>query len=190
MIVKDSPLYSEKALLAKLKLGDRNAFELIYRKFAKDIYRYCANSIKEREECEEIVQDVFVSLWERREQLELDSLKAYLFISVKYKVIRYIKHLAVKQEFEEHYRFFESTYELPVDPDRVHNTAPLHVHLSQFLKDLPANYSEALRLRLEQNLTNSEIAQRLHVSKRTVEDYISTAYAHLRKFKQEILGAE
>ncbi|NOS93028.1 MAG: hypothetical protein HOP30_13985 [Cyclobacteriaceae bacterium] len=49
---------------------------------------------------------------------------------------------------------------------------------------------EAFQLRIEQNLTNSEIAKRMHISKRTVEDYMTPAFAHLRKSKKEILGVE
>jgi RNA polymerase sigma-70 factor (ECF subfamily) len=55
---------------------------------------------------------------------------------------------------------------------------------------LPARCREAFQLRLEQNLSNSEIAQRMHISKRTVEEYMTTAFAHLRKFEKEILGME
>lgn len=177
-------------LVSRLKEGDSRAFASTYNKYASDLFRYVRNSISDKEDCEEIVQDVFVSLWERREELEIDSLKAYLFTSVKYKVIRYIKHLAVKRKYEEHYRHFETTYIAPVEPESSTPIIPLHARLSESLQGLPARCREAFQLRLEQNLSNSEIAQRMHISKRTVEEYMTTAFAHLRKFEKEILGME
>ncbi len=164
MIVKDSEIFPEQQLIADLKDGDRKAFEIIYTKFVRDLYRYCVNSIAKKEDCEEIIQDVFVSLWERREELAIDSLKAYLFSSVKYKVIRYIKHQAVRRKYEEHYRHFETTYIAPVEPEQSGAIIPLHARMSESLQGLPARCREAFQLRLEQNLTNSEIAQRMHIS--------------------------
>lgn len=176
-------------LLTRLRAGDSTAFTHIFKAYNKALYEFARRSIGSKEECEEIVQDVFVSLWERRGQLQIDSLRAYLFISVKYKVIRYIKHQTVKRKYEEHYRHFESTYIVPAEPE-LPQMIPLHARLSESLQGLPARCREAFQLRMEQNLTNSEIAQRLHVSKRTVEDYMTTAFAHLRKFEKKILGTE
>lgn len=174
----------------RIKDGDEIAFRRVYCLYVKELFRYCSNTLDDREDCEEIVQDVFVSLWERREELEIDSLKAYLFTSVKYKVIRYIKHLSVKRKYEEHYRHFETTYIVPVEPESPTPVIPLHARLSESLQGLPARCREAFQLRLEQNLSNSEIAQRMHISKRTVEEYMTTAFAHLRKCEKEILGME
>lgn len=176
--------------IAQLREGDRLTFANIFNLYAKELYEFASRTIDAKEDCEEIVQDVFVSLWERREELEIDSLKAYLFTSVKYKVIRYIKHQVVKRKYEEHYRHFESTYIAPVEPESSTPVIPLHARLSESLQGLPARCREAFQLRLEQNLSNSEIAQRMHISKRTVEEYMTTAFAHLRKFEKEILGME
>lgn len=190
VIVNGSISNQDHQLIAKLKLGDRKAFEIIYHRFTKDLFNFCANSIEDKADCEEIIQDVFVSLWERREELEIDSLKAYLFSSVKYKIIRYISHLAVKRKYEEHYRHFETTYVNPVELEEHTPMLPLHARLGESLQGLPARCREAFQLRLEQNLSNTEIAQRMRISKSTVEDYMKTALAHLRKYKKEILGVE
>ncbi|HNP94085.1 MAG TPA: RNA polymerase sigma-70 factor [Cyclobacteriaceae bacterium] len=180
----------DSELVVKIGHGDRNAFAAAYTKYVSDLFRFAANTITDKEDCEEIIQDVFVSLWERRENLEIDSLKAYLFSSVKYKIIRYIKHQAVKRKYEEHYRHFETTFTHPTEPDQDANVLPLNTRLGESLQGLPARCREAFQLRLEQNLTNTEIAQRMQISKRTVEEYMTTAFAHLRKFRKEILGAE
>lgn len=178
------------SLIVRIAEGDQNAFAEIYFRYSKELYRYCANTVDNKEDCEEIIQHVFVSLWERREELEIDSLRAYLFSSVKYKIIRYIKHQAVRRRYEEHYRHFETTYVNPVELEQATPMSPLHTRLSESLQGLPTRCREAFQLRLEQNLSNSEIAQRMRISKSTVEDYMKTALAHLRKYKKEILGVE
>jgi len=182
--------FNDNELVTKIAKGDHSAFKEIYTRYFKELYRYCTNSIGAREDCEEIIQDVFISLWERRAELEIDSLKAYLFSSIKYKVIHYIKHQAVKRKYEEHYRHFEIAYVAPTEPEQAVHMLPLHTRINESLQGLPDRCREAFQLRLEQNLTNSEIAQRMHISKRTVEDYMTTAFAHLRKFRKEILRAE
>ncbi len=181
---------NESKLLTRLRVGERTALAEIFRVYSKELFEFARKSIEVKEDCEEIVQDVFVSLWERREVLEIDSLKAYLFTSVKYKVIRYIKHLAVKRKYEAHYRHFESNYIVPTDPEQEPSMIELHARLTESLQALPARCREAFQLRLEQNLSNTEIAQRLHISKRTVEDYMTIAFAHLRKYEKRILRTE
>ncbi|MBX2894738.1 MAG: RNA polymerase sigma-70 factor [Cyclobacteriaceae bacterium] len=181
---------SDDLLVNLLREGDSKAFAMIYERYVPELFRFLTKNIKDKSDCEEIVQDVFVSLWERREALEVDSLRAYLFTSVKYKVIRYIKHQMVKRKYEEHFRNFEATYVAPIEPEKSTPIVPLHALLSESLQGLPDRCREAFQLRLEQNLTNSEIAQRMHISKRTVEDYMSTAFEHLRKFRKDILNTE
>ncbi|NOS93026.1 MAG: RNA polymerase sigma-70 factor [Cyclobacteriaceae bacterium] len=181
---------NEAMLLTGLRAGDQLIFAHIFHLYNRVLYEFARKTIDAKEDCEEIVQDVFVSLWERREELEVDSLKAYLFSSVKYKIIRYIKHQMVKRKYEDHFRHFESTYIVPEEAEESTPLLPLHTRLSESLQDLPARCREAFQLRIEQNLTNSEIAQRMHISKRTVEDYMTTAFAHLRKSRKEILGTE
>lgn len=109
---------------------------------------------------------------------------------MKYKIIRYIKHQLVKRKYEDHFRHFESTYVVPEEAEQSILLLPLHARLSESIQGLPDRCREAFQLRIEQNLTNSEIAQRMHISKRTVEDYMTTAFAHLRKLRKEILGTE
>lgn len=166
-------------LVDLLKRGDRQAFEVIYRRYAKELFRYALRKIKAREDSEEIMHDVFESLWKRREELIITSLRHYLFTSVRYSVIRYFSHRQVKRKFAEHYHLFETVYDSmedtpPRDPEALHAQLLLHLYA------LPERCQEAIRLRITENLSNSEIATRMRISKGTVQLYISTAFSHLR----------
>src|SRR5688500_750963 len=102
------PENDEQNLVALLIGGDEKAFEIIYRRYANRLYGYVRRSIAVKEDCEEIVQDVFESLWKRHQELShVTILDAYLFKMVKYKIIRYFQHSSVKRKYAEHYRLFE-----------------------------------------------------------------------------------
>ena len=170
---------NEQEWVTLLMQGDQKAFEAIYREYAADLYRYARRNIAVSEDCEEIIQELFESLWRRREALgHVTALRAYLFRIVKYKVIRYIRHSKVKERYVEHYKFFEAVYESMSEEDR--DPAVLQAMIRKSLSQLPERCQLAVNLRLTENLSNTDIALRMNIKKRTVENYMVAALAHLR----------
>lgn len=166
-------------LVYLLRHGNHQAFEVIYRRYAKELFGYALRKIKVREDCEELMHDVFESLWTRREELMITSLRHYLFTSVRYMVIRYFSHREVKRKFAQHYQLFETVYE-SMDEDQHRDPQAIHAALLQHIHNLPDRCQEAIRLRITENLSNGEIAKRMNINKSTVQLYISKAFAHLR----------
>lgn len=162
-----------------LRQGNHQAFEVIYRRYAKELFHYALRKIKVREDCEELMHNVFESLWKRREELMITSLRHYLFTSVRYMVIRYFSHREVKRKFAEHYQLFEMVYDA-LDEDQQRDPKAIHAALLQHIHDLPDRCQEAIRLRITENLSNGEIARRMNINKGTVQLYISKAFGHLR----------
>lgn len=103
--------HTDAELVLLLREGDSLAFSTIYHRHAHDLFRFARKTLKDKEVCEEILQDVFVSLWERREALHILSLKYYLLNAVRYKVIHHIRHSKVIARYEQHYKHFEARYE-------------------------------------------------------------------------------
>jgi len=170
--------HTDAELVSLLRNGDKAAFEAIYRRYAADLYRYARKNVSVPEDCEEIVQDVFESLWIRHENLEIESLRHYLFKSVRYMIIRYIRHKGVEDRYVEHYRIFASLYESGnADGEGVES---LRNAVMKSLESLPERCRMAIRLRITDNLSNQEIAEKMNISRRTVELYISRALSHLR----------
>jgi RNA polymerase sigma-70 factor (family 1) len=176
--VKPLPEYTDEELVVALRNGDKTAFEVIYRRYVKDLYRFARSRVP-NEEAEEIVHDVFESLWSRKEKLKIESLKHYLFTSTRYMVIRYFSHATVKKKYAEHYRLFEMAYET-MDPEQPRDPESIRTILLQNIGGLPERCQEAIRLRIRENLSNGEIASRMNINKRTVEVYIFRAFIHLR----------
>ena len=178
-------IFTDIGLITLLNSGDPKAFEAIYRKYASDLFRYAQKNIGNKEDCEEIIQDIFESLWARRESLlHVTVLNAYLFQMVKYKVIRYFQHRAVKKKYEEHYKLFEAMYETIAEEE--HEPSPIQAVIQKTLAQLPERCQQAVRLRLAENLSNSDIASRMNIKKSTVENYMVTALSQLRNAFQTL----
>jgi RNA polymerase sigma factor (sigma-70 family) len=171
--------HSDIELLRLLIEGDDRAFEVIYTRYAGRLYSYARKNMPRKEDCEEIIQEVFESIWLRHEDLtNVTMLEPYLFRMVKYKVIRYFQHSAVKRKYEEHFKLFESIYdsleEFEKEPSLIQKV------IEKGLAGLPDRVGQAMRLRLHENLSNEDIARRMNIKKIVVEKYIGIAKSHLR----------
>ncbi|AYB32025.1 sigma-70 family RNA polymerase sigma factor [Chryseolinea soli] len=171
--------HTDMELLTLFINGHEQAFNTIYRRYAGKLYTYARKSISVKEDCEEIVQDIFESIWNRREKLtHLTALEAYLFGMVKYKVIRYFHHSLVKRKYEEHYKFFEAVYDSMDDVEK--EPSIIQNIIDNGLSELPERCQQAIKLRLIENLSNADIAKRMNIKKTAVENYMVTALNHLR----------
>jgi len=133
---------TDAELAALLSKGDRDAFEVIYRKYSPDLFRYARKNIDLKEDCEEIVQEVFTSLWERHESLHILSLRYYLLKAVRYKVIRYFQRNKIKMRYAEHYRFFEIAYDSIEKEERT--PEKIVAMLAKLIDDLPDRCQTAI----------------------------------------------
>lgn len=170
--------HTDEDLMTLLRVGNTKAFETIYRRYASTLYRYARKNISIPEDCEEMVQDIFASLWARRETLKVASLQSYLLKSMRYMVIRHFRHKGVEKRYVEHFKIF-AALSGPGDPDP-QNEESLRSMILKCLEGLPERCKMAIKLRLTYNLSNQEIAQRMNISKRTVELYVTRALSHLR----------
>lgn len=170
---------NDTELVNSLKEGDAACLEAIYRKYVGDLFRYLRKNIYNKEDCEEIIQEIFESLWTRRESLEIkSSLQAYLIGMVRHKIIRYFRKSALKKKYTDHFLLFEAVYE-QVDDREIDHEA-IQSTLEKLVSELPDRCREALRLRLSEDLSNPDIAKRMNITTRTVETYMFRAFNHIR----------
>lgn len=174
--------HSDTQLVALLKNSDQIAFEEIYRRYASVLFRYAYQHLSSREECQEAIQDVFESLWARRENQNIITLKAYLYNSVRYRLIRQFRRDRLRHQYAEHYMHFEAAYASLAGEDR--NPETIQALILKNLDGLAERAQEAFKLRVTENLSNGEIAERMQISKSTVELYMVKAFNHLREIGQ------
>ena len=181
MLSKDS---TDEELWCGVIAEDSYAFNLLFERYWKPIYTTSYNFLKNKEIAQEITQEIFIVLWNKRKELKINSFRNYLNAMAKYKVFKHAR--ASKSSpvvYMTDYPLIENTYcnnkgdENLVITDLFRN---LYLHLD----DMPARCKEIFVMSRIEQLSNSEIAEKLHISKRTVETQISNALKHLRKTSQ------
>lgn len=183
MSSKNEIVYSDSELVKLLSQDNSEIFECIYRSYASKLYGYARKNIALKEDCEELIQEVFESLWARRTELaHVSELSPYLYRMVKYKIIRYFQHKNVVKRYEEHYKIFETIYESSDNRDIIDVQSAIMLNIS----DLPERCQYALKLRLFEGLSNAEIAKHMNIGKTTVENYMVKALNHLKANKKQL----
>lgn len=168
--------YPDEQLVALLKDSDEGAFTEIYRRHAETLYHFAWNILQEEGECADAVQEVFIWLWENRQKLQVTTLKYYLLAAVKYKLIRAIHNSKRRDEI--------LTARLVTPVSYVEDAIEFHelkTIISEFTEALPPRAKEIFHLSRDQYLTNREIAVRLHISEKTVENQITITLKKLRR---------
>jgi RNA polymerase sigma-70 factor (family 1) len=170
---------TDTELLSLLREGNSAAFTEIYNRYWKKLFAVAGNKIRDLNEAEEIVQDIFVALWQRREVLQItDTLGAYLAVSVKYRVIKILDKRYHQQQYANHR---SQTLSLLDDSTQEWlQFGELKTRLSELVADLPEKCRLVYRLSREAGYSQKQIAEELSISEKTVEAHIGKALKALR----------
>lgn len=164
----------DERLIGRFRDGDMEVFRKIYNSFCEPLYRFAFSYLKDSYEAEEIVQDVFLKVWEKREEVDVQkSFKSYLYRITVNKVFNELKHRVVKQKYEQHALNFEQINS--ETPESSIQFQELKTKLEQILKQLPDQQRSIFIMSRWKGQTNAEIAQSLNLSIRTVENQIYRA---------------
>ncbi|MDN5288107.1 MAG: polymerase sigma factor, sigma-70 family [Mucilaginibacter sp.] len=177
MLTKHS---NDEDLWVAIVNDDSDAFAILLKRYWKQLYITAHAYLKDNEACESVVQDIFIYLWEKRKQLTIGSFEKYLNASARYNVYKQLKSA----------RLSPVNYQAPsemVENGYTYNTGEQNLSAFELLQDvnvcldlLPDRCREIFVLSRINQLSNNEIAEKLHISKRTVENQISHALKHLR----------
>jgi RNA polymerase sigma-70 factor (ECF subfamily) len=169
----------EMILFERIKKGDEKAFETLFHKYYRYLCMYATKIINDDSSAEEIVQDFFVKLWEKREKLNIEtSINNYLFRSVKNLCINYIQHNKTKLRYAKNVL---SEIEKNISDDSNFTEIDLSKKIEESIDSLPEKRKEIFRLSRQEGLKYHEIAQKLNVSIKTVETQMSLAIKTLRE---------
>ncbi len=177
---KQISLYSsDPDIVAAIRRGDEQAFEKTFRQYYPRLCNYAGSLLKDEEEAEEVVQTVFVNIWEKREDLEITlSLKSYLYRAVHNHCLNRFKHASVREVHREHTLYFSSeSYESVTE---VIHANELEERIEKAVSNLPEQCQKAFRMSRFEELKYQEIADQLGISIKTVENQIGKALKILR----------
>lgn len=169
----------EKECIKAFANGNNRAFELLFLYYQPRLVAFINGFIKDIEEARDMSQDVFVRLWENRHFCgEIRSFKAFIFKTAKFAIYNYFDHQLVNDKFVEQMLY------APVETDSAEESLfakELEQLIELTIEKLPEQRRKVYEMSRKEGLSNDEIAARLGISKRTVENHITTALAAIRK---------
>lgn len=185
--MKDSELPDYYPLLVKIAQGDQQAFSTLYDAHSDELVRHVLKRVDEIAIAEDIVHDLFLSLWNNRSKLlEIDSVPAYLYAACRYLVIAHHKKKII----------FHTQTIGDDEIDLVNDERPLEERLyyrymldvvQKEIETLPEKCKLVFKMSREQHMSNKRIAEELGISESTVENHINKAISRLRSVAKNIL---
>lgn len=170
----------------QISQGDKQAFEVVFRTYYALLCRYAKSMVNDSDEAEEVVQNTFYNLWNRRETIEIKgSVKAYLYKAVHNESLNKIKHKKVRQEYAIDYKHnMEKAYE---DSGKLVLAKELRQKIESAMASLPEQCGKVFKLSRLEELKYQEIAEHLNISVKTVEIHMSKALKLMREQLKDYL---
>jgi len=171
----------DRELLARLRAGDHDAFDAIFRAWYAPLVRLTEGLVRERAVAEELAQDVMLELWRRREALDPNgTAQAYLFQSARNRALNHIRHLRVQEKTAPRV----AADPPPSTPTDAHvGTDELQAAIGRAMDALPPRCREVFELSRVHGLKYAEIASSLGVTVKAVEAQMARA---LRTMREEL----
>jgi RNA polymerase sigma-70 factor (family 1) len=167
----------ENRFLQSINIDDKAALELVYRQYWSKLYLYAFNVLRERDICEDIVQEIFIDLWTKKREVEISNLKAYLFQSVKYKIFNQLRRKKYKRQLLSQLNAINRQYKI----DDLYEKKELSTIIKKVISELPEQRKIIFQLSRIDGLSNKEISEILNISVQTVKNQISKSLNFIRE---------
>jgi len=182
-------LKSDKELLQLIHDGDRVAFYQIYERYCKGLYAFVYTYTKLKEDAEEIVQEVFIKIWEKRGEINThSSFRPFLFTVAYNATINLLKKRINEKKYVDYIKSTQQVENAPEIIDEIY-FYELNEKVQKLLNKLTPRQKEIFLLSREKGLTHDEIAQKLNISLNTVKKHMVNTLAFLKANLDEGLVA-
>ncbi len=177
---------ADAVLWLEVRQHDRRAYRVLFDRYGGALYQSAYRMLQDREASETVAHDIFLNLWLKRESLEIRDFRSYIMTAARYHVYKALRARAASPETAVETELMENisgsamnTAEGKMAEQTVRDLIGRHMN------DLPKRCREIFLLSREQHLSNQEIAERLNISRRSVENQITFALRHLRMHMKE-----
>jgi RNA polymerase sigma-70 factor (family 1) len=178
-------LLADDMLLKLLRASDEEAYRQIYLRYWKPSYITAYKKVHVKEVAEELVQNIFLGIWEKRDSSNIEQLSAYLNTAVKYQVLNYIKSCIIKERHA--FSTKGQTNNLSEEGDSMLIIHELSEAINDAINHLPEKSRLIFRLSRFENKSINEIAQTLCISEKVVEYHITKSLRFLRLQLKEFI---
>ena len=170
----------DKIVVENLKKGDVLSFDNIFKKYNKKVYYFALSYLKDREEAQDVVQEVFMNLWRYRDQINVYYVFSKYLFKITYNTTckTFRKQASDRKKMEEVLRntvLEDNSTDLDIEYNNLFETA------NELIQKMPVCQKNIFLLSLNEKLTPEQIAQQLNISKKTVENYLSKVKTSLKK---------
>jgi RNA polymerase sigma-70 factor (ECF subfamily) len=171
---------SDTDLVHHVRNGEKGAYQILFERYAPKIYSFAFSYLKNKADAEELVQDVFLKIWEKRETLDVSrNIKSFIFKIAVNTIYDFIRHKNIESVFKdfarENYEFHSNnTWDTVVFKE-------MQATLNQLVVKMPEQRKKIFQLSKIKGFTNDEIANKLGISKRTVENQLYRAVLYLKE---------
>ena len=166
-------------LISRIKEGDESAFRIVFDLYSSKLYAFSYRFLKEKEPCQEVVQEVFLNLWINRAKLDTQyPIAPYLYTITRRLTLNVLRHVATSQS---------AMNKMWLNVKKVSNETEEEVFLEdlsrfteQVLSKMPKQQQLIFRMSRHQELSYDEIAEELNISRNTVKNHLVAALKTLR----------
>ena len=171
---------SDLQLFSQVKNGDLSSYEVIFKKYYKELHRFAFTYVRDGAVAEEMAQEVFLYIWEKRNKIEIQTtLKTYLYSAVKNKSLNYIKlELPKQQSMADISEVMLSVSQSKIDEGE---NEQIKRYIQKAIDALPKKCRRIFLLSRNAGMTYDEIGEELELSKKTVENQMGIALKKLRE---------
>lgn len=172
--------HDDITLAHRLRQGDAHAFQEIYDSYWERLFAYTYNRLHIRETSEEVVQDVFFSLWAKRKSIVVtSSLSAYLHGATRHRLLNELRSEKVRKAYADDYSSFVGNLSDNSNVEQ-QDLNDLKHQIEASVSELPKQCQAVFRLSREEHIPTRRIAERLNISTKTVENYLTQALKYIR----------
>lgn len=171
---------TDGSLVDLLKSGDTSAFETIYDRYWRQLFGFIYLQIGSREDTENIIQELMLSLWQNREQGEIRNLRTFLFVAARNLTNRHFRgqiNLRKYREFQLMREVFDH-----IDTDEIFNENQLSDAIEKALKQLPEKTATIFRMNKLDDISVKKIASQMGLTDKAVQYHIYKSMKMLRQY--------
>lgn len=175
------PLDIERELIRKLINGDKIAFSHLFSFYKSQVLYYCVHFVKDKEIAEDITQDIFLTVWEKKEDIRIEqSFSAFFYTIARNRIYDIFRSLSARSVLYE--KLMEQAIDYVDDVEKSLEEKNIQELIAQALEQLSPRQREIFELSRNRGLSHKEIAEQLGLSVYTVQDHIKNALEKIRAY--------